>query len=133
MILYVDLEMMIKMKKYFKIFCLNADHYDCMVLCLSYESIFSYMDSLQKEISRSGISDGMILIDQLLISGNGNNRFLSMKFSNGTFDYTSAKNMDVEKKYHQITSIELKNNDKILENSILSDHQISLIKKGCTI
>lgn len=121
------------MNKFFKIYNLNADLYDCMVVCLTYESIFSYIDALQKAISDSGVKNGTVLIDQLLISGNGKNRFLTIKYSNGSFDYTSAKNTEANIKYHQITSYELKNDESLLENSILSNNQISLIKKGCVI
>ncbi len=121
------------MNKFFKIYNLNADLYDCMVICLTYESIFSYIDALQKAISDSGVKDGTVLIDQLLISGNGKNRFLTIKYSNGSFDYTSAQNIEANIKYHQITSYELKNDESLLENSILSNNQISLIKKGCVI
>ena len=121
------------MNKFFKIYNLNADLYDCMVICLTYESIFSYIDALQKAIFDSGVKDGTVLIDQLLISGNGKNRFLTIKYSNGLFDYTSAKNTEANIKYHQITSYELKNDESLLENSILSSRQISLIKKGCVI
>ncbi len=121
------------MNKFFKIYNLNADLYNCMVICLTYESIFSYIDALQKAISDSGVKDGTVLIDQLLISGNGKNRFLTIKYSNGSFDYTSAKNTEANIKYHQITSYELKNDESLLENSILSNNQISLIKKGCVI
>lgn len=121
------------MNKFFKIYNLNADLYDCMVICLTCESIFSYIDALQKAISNNGIKDGTILIDQLLISGNGKNRFLTIKYSNGSFDYTSAKNVEADFKYRQITSCELKNNESLLENSILSTEQISLIKKGRVI
>ena len=121
------------MNKFFKIYTLNADLYDCMVICLSYESIFSYIDALQKAISNNGVKDGTILIDQLLISGNGKNRFLTIKYSNGSFDLTSAQNIEADIKYRQITSCELKNNESLLENSILSNSQISLIKKGHVI
>lgn len=121
------------MNKFFKIYNLNADLYDCMVICLTYESIFSYIDALQKAIYDSGINNGTVLIDQLLISGNGKNRFLTINYSNGLFDYTSAKNIEASIKYHQITSYELKNDETILENSILSNKQIALIKKGCVI
>lgn len=121
------------MNKFFKIYTLNADLYDCMVICLTCESIFSYIDALQKAISDTGVKEGTILIDQLLISGNGENRFLTINYSNGLFDLTSAQNVEADIKYRQITSCELKNNELLLENSILTTEQISLIKKGCVI
>lgn len=133
MVQYINYEKMRVMNRYFKLYNLNADEYDCMVVCLTYESLFSYIDMLQKAICDSGVSEGIVLIDQLLISGNSKNRFLEMKYSNGIFDYTSAKNTEVNKKYHQLTSYELKNNESLLKNSILSKRQIALIKKGCII
>ena len=121
------------MSKYYKLYRLNTDNYDCLVICLSYESIFTYIDVLQKAILESGIKNGTILIDQLLISGNGKNRFLALNFTNGLFDYTTAKNTDADIKYHQITSFELKRDESILENSVLTEKQIAMIKKGCIL
>lgn len=125
--------MMKSMINYYKIYNLSSGSYDCFVICLSYESIFSYIDILQNELNSKGIHNGNILIDQLLIAGNGKNRFLSLKIKNGNFVYTSAKNVTVCHYYHQLTSSELKRNKTLLNNSILSLKQISMISRGCVI
>ena len=118
---------------YYKIYNISSSNYDCLVVCLSFESIFSYIDILQNELKNKGIQNGNVLIDQLLIAGNGKNRFLSLKIENSLFNYTSAKNVEVDHYYHKLTSSTLKTNKKLLENSILSPKQVSMISKGCVI
>lgn len=118
---------------YYKIYNLSSGSYDCFVVCLSYESIFSYIDILQKELNHKGILNGNILIDQLLIAGNDKNRFLSIDIENGNFVYTSSKNVEADHYYHQLTSSELKRNQTLLYHSILSPRQISMILRGCVI
>lgn len=121
------------MVNYYKIYYLSSGSYDCLVVCLSYESIFSYINMLQNELSSKGIYNGNILIDQLLITGNRINRFLSIKVEDGNFVYTSAQNVEADHYYHQLTSSELKRNKTLLNNSILSPKQISMLSRGCVI
>ncbi|WP_286934697.1 MULTISPECIES: type II toxin-antitoxin system RnlB family antitoxin [Aminobacterium] len=118
---------------YYKTYYLSSGVYDCLVVCLSYESIFTYIDALQDELNSKGIRKGKVLIDQLLISGNGKNRFLSINIDDGTFVLTSAQNVRADHFYHQLTSSELKRDKGLLDNSILSPKQISLILAGCVI
>jgi hypothetical protein len=128
--------MVIKVKaltNYYKMYILSSGNYACLVVCLSYESMFSYIEELQAELGAKGIKKGEILIDQLLISGNGKNRFLSIEVENGYFLYTTAKNVIVDQYYHQLTSSELMRNQVLLENSILTPKQISMISRGCAI
>lgn len=120
-------------KDYYNIYKSSLGSYDCFVICLSYESIYSYISTLQNELSNNIDHKGNVLIDQLLITGNKNNRFLSLTFNNGSFVFTSAKNVDAEYYYHQITSAVLKRDETLLNNSILSKKQISMILRGCVI
>jgi len=122
-----------KMTNYYKIYTLSSGSYSCLVVCLSYESIFSYINALQNDLKHKGIENANILIDQLLISGNGKNRFLSIMFENGAFVHASAKNVETDQYYHQLTSSELKRNRRLLENSILTPKQISMISRGCVV
>ena len=122
-----------EMTNYYKLYNLSSSNYACLVVCLSYESIFSYIEELQAELEAKDIQKGAVLIDQLLISGNGKNRFLSIELENGKFSYTTAKNVDVEQYYHQLTSSELMRNQALLKNSILTPRQISMISRGCAI
>ena len=121
------------MIEYYKIYYLSSGSYDCLIICLSYESIFNYIDDLQNDLCIKGIINGNILIDQLLISGNGKNRFLSIKIKNGFFDLTSANNVEADHYYHQLTSFELKRDKALLDHSILSSKQIAMILGGCII
>jgi len=121
------------MTKQYKIHSLSTDSYNYLIICLSYESIFSYIDQLVQELKNRGCNDCSILIDQLLISGNGRNRFLSLELSDGNLNFNSAKNVDAAQYYHQLTSNELRIDPKILDHSILTKRQISLISRGCTI
>lgn len=118
---------------YYKTYYFSSGNYDCLVVCLSYVSIFNYIKELQHELNKKNVKNGKILFDQLLITGNKNNRFLSIDFKDGLFIMSSAKNINAEQKYHQLTSAELRNNISQLKNSILSKRQISMIKKGCIL
>lgn len=121
------------MTNYYKILYLTAGTYNCLVVCLSYKSIFNYFDNLQNELKSNGIFDANILIDQLLISGNNNNRFLSILLSKGEFVYTSAKNVKPGFYYNQLTSNVFTCDQMILQNSILTNKEVSSISKGNTI
>jgi hypothetical protein len=92
-----------------------------------------YLEVLQTELQSKGILDGDILIDQLMITGNNKNRFLSLRMSDGIIDLSSARNVNVEQLYHQLTSSELRENAPLLKNSVLSSKQISMILGGCVV
>jgi len=64
--------------KLYKIFFLSTEACKCFVVCLSYESLFEYLNELQGVIASNDILDGKMLVDQLLVSGNAANRFLSI-------------------------------------------------------
>jgi len=88
---------------------------------------------LQDTIKSNSINSGRILIDQLMIAGNKQNRFLSMDIEDGQFDFNSAQNVDAPMYYHQLTSSELKRNKTMLNNSVLSPMQIDLLSQGCVV
>ena len=118
---------------YYKIYTLSSGKYDYLVICLSYESIFSYISALQNELRITGGENANVLIDQLLISGNGKNRFMSIVIENGDFVYASAENVEADQYYHQLTSSELMRNQELLNNSVLTPKQISMISRGCVV
>lgn len=74
------------------IFDTNVDDYDRCVLCLSFESLLSYIKEIEAELAEE-MMEGKILIDQLLVTGNGANRFVSCVFSNGRLDFKTAQNV----------------------------------------
>ena len=71
---------------------INQDGYDRFLLCLSFDGLATCLNSIEASLELAHTS-GKILIDQLLITGNNDNRFLSCDFSNGRLDFKTAKNI----------------------------------------
>ena len=122
---------------YYKIYHLSSGDYIFFIICLSYESLTTYINELQCKINdteiKNGQVSGQVLIDQLMISNNGKNRFLSLNFKEGQFDFSSAQNVNADYCYRYLTSFELKKNVAMLKNSILSSEQIAMIEDGFVI
>ena len=65
----------------------NIKHTDYSIfICLKYQSIYDYLPIIQKNIS-----NGLVLIDCLLITGDNENRFIKLSISNGIIDMNSFK------------------------------------------
>lgn len=75
-----------------------------------------------------------VLFDQLLQTGNSENRYLKMKIVNGCFDYESAINVDaglIEDDIKAYVCDYLRRNEIILKHSILlSDQKESILRGG---
>lgn len=121
------------MNNNFKIFYLSSGQFSCQVLCLSYESIYSYINNIQTELKNRNIFNANILIDQLLITGNSQNRFLSIKFIDGNFCFNDAFNVVPEVIHRQFTASFLRQQQNLLKSSILTEREISILKKGCIL
>lgn len=108
---------------------LNNKEYDIFLLCLTFESILSYIKHIEHEqlILKS---KGILLVDQLLVTGNGKNRFLSCLFDHGRIDLSTVKTICPQEYYRRISIDLLKKNIELLHNSILTDRQRESIKKG---
>ena len=83
------------------------------------------------------ISDGdCVIFDQLLQTGNAANRFLTLSFSNGEFDFGSAKNIDLNIVDSEIKTFAcdfLRENIHVLKYSILLSEQKDVILSGRNI
>lgn len=110
---------------------LNNDQYDYLLLCLTYESILNYLDQLENDQLIQN-SSGKLLIDQLLVTGNGKNRFIACDFKHGEIILSTAINVTPENKYKDLTIKLLQQNYELLKYSILSTHQRELILEGQT-
>jgi hypothetical protein len=119
-------------KDYKSYYVIHSKEYNYFIICLSYESILNYINDIEKEIGENK-DKKTILIDQLLVTGNGRNRFLSVDICDGKIDFTSAKNVDAKQYYHQLTCSELKRNKDILKYCILTDRQVNMILEGLVI
>lgn len=117
----------------FKMFYLTSGQFSCQILCLSYKSIYSYVDIMQAELKKQNIVNANILIDQLLITGNSKNRFLSIRINNGNICFNDATNITPDIIHRQFTSSFLQKQQNYLNSSILTRREISMLKKGCVL
>ena len=105
----------------------NVEGYDRLVLCLSFESLLSYINKIEDTLAQDK-KDKRILIDQLLITGNGTNRFMSCEFSKGKIDYKTAKSVNPDDYFRKETVYWLHDNYSYVENSILTEEQRNKIR-----
>ena len=103
--------------------------YDGFLLCLSSESLIDYFDRIEMEPLIS-CSKGTLLIDQLLITGNEPNRYISCSFIYGKINISSVKTVSPSDYYKKLTLDLLRSNYPLLHNSVLTDAQREKIEKG---
>lgn len=119
------------MKKYI-LEKINEDKYTYFIISLTYEGVLDCIEEIEEElIIERNIR--ILLIDQLLSTGNNKNRFISCEYQNGKIKLYTAKNVDCEEKIRKISSQILKNRNEIIENSILTKYQKQSIKEGKAI
>lgn len=111
---------------------LNNGRYNAFLLCLTFESILNYLESIEKELIIQQ-NHGNILIDQLLVTGTGPNRFLSCFFNHGNLDISSAHTVTPGTHYRELSLRLLQRNYSLLKNSILTNQQRDNIKRGIPI
>jgi len=106
---------------------LDIDQY--YLICMDYNSVLNYLDEIENEpLIRS--NTGNLIIDQLLVTGNGKNRFLACMFSHGEIKLNTAKNVNVTDAFKRISSELFNQNLDALKYSILTDTQLDLIRQG---
>lgn len=105
----------------------DVEEYDRLVLCLSFESILTYIKQIEHTLAKDDVNK-KILLDQLLITGNGTNRFMSFRFENGILDTKTARVVNPTEYYRMETVKWLHNNYHYVENSILTVEQKQKIK-----
>lgn len=107
---------------------IDINGYDRYLLCLTFESIMNYLSEIESSPSIMNCS-GKLLIDQLLVTGNGDNRFISCNFKNGKLDMDTAHSVKPDDCFRTITIEWLHNNYAYVENSILTEYQRQCIKE----
>lgn len=107
----------------------NQEGFDRFLLCLSFESLFNYLSSIEASPQMIHAS-GRILIDQLLITGDGDNRFISCYFTDGRLDFETAHIVKPTVFFRKETVAWLHNNYCYVENSILSESLRQKIRDG---
>lgn len=100
----------------------NRAEYDRLVLCLSSESLLSYINEIEDALALDK-KEERILIDQLLITGNGSNRFLGCEFAYGKLNFATARIVVPDEYYRKEAISWLHDHSSYVENSILTDEQ----------
>ncbi len=105
----------------------HSDGYDRLVLCLTSESLTTYRSNLETALAQE-IETGKILIDQLMVTGNGPNRYISCEFSDGRLDFKTAQIANPAESFREETVKRLHDNHLYIENSILTEEQRQKVK-----
>lgn len=112
----------------FVIHKVKTSGYDRFLLCLTFESIATYK-TLVESSSLITNQTGKILIDQLLVTGNGQNRFICCDYVNGILDFTTAQVVKPDDYYKKITVKWLNSHYAYVEHSILTEAQRHYIRE----
>jgi len=103
-----------------------------LFLCLSHENVFSFFDEVQHEpVVQNG--KGYILLDQLLVTGNGENRFVSIPYDHGEIHFSRAHNASVDPSIRKLSVELLRDHVESLHNTILTDLQQEMVLKRIVI
>ena len=105
-----------------------------VIFSISTDSPLFLLDEIIKNIN---LENGQkVLFDQLLQTGDSNNRFLSLKFANGKFDLSSIQHIDkeqIDETLYKFISDFLRNEQRLLRYSILLEEQKNFILSGGNI
>lgn len=108
---------------------IDKEGYDRFLLWLSFESFIDHLSSIEKSPNMFNVS-GKILIDQLFLTGNSDNRFISCDFKDGKLDLKTARVVYPVDFFRKETVDWLHNNYSYVENSILTEVQRKKIKES---
>lgn len=105
-----------------------------MVVIHTCESPFDYLQEIADDLRKIGYS-GTVVFDELLHSGNNDERFINSIFENGefmekSFQFLVVKKQDTLRRY---LCDYLQNEQEYLQTSGLTTAQIKLIEKRCII
>lgn len=105
----------------------SGEGYGRLILCLSFESLLTYINNIEHVLVQDGVNE-KVLIDQLLITGDGANRFMSSDFTQGKLDFRTAQIVQPAEYFRRKTNEWLHDNYSLVENSILTEQQRQKIK-----
>jgi hypothetical protein len=110
------------------------EEYSALIIQTSSEAPISLMDQIADELSIRQVK-GKILLDLLLHSGNGDERFLMAFFDGNKFDMNTLGFIKIGRnnESRKLTSDYFRRNPQVAEYSILNNFQKKLIFKGCYI
>ena len=110
---------------------LNNSFAQYLIYSVSTESPLFALDEVANQISLN--NGDVVIFDQLLQTGNSDNRFLTLVYSNGTFDLSTIKhitNCEVNSEIRKMVAEYLRSNTLLLKYSILLSKQKECILNG---
>lgn len=107
----------------------NASGYDRYLLCLTFESIATYK-ALVESSPFIVNQTGKMLIDQLFVTGNSQNRFISCNYTKGLLDFSTAQIVHANDFFKTVTVKWLNKHYAYVNNSILTESQRKYIREG---
>lgn len=107
------------------------DKYDYLVFAHNHLDPIEYLHEIASYIKEDNCT---VIFDLLLKNGSRTDRFYSINYNNHRFDLTSLRHVaNVSEDIREYCTDYFRRHLKLLENSILSDPIIFLIKKGRSI
>ena len=118
----------------FDIVNLDNKEIKLLVIMKTSDSPFDFVNELQEQLRTLDFS-GLFVIDELLHSGNNDERFISGFFDGNSFDNSKFKFENIDKKsiIRSYMCNYLKSDLEVLNYSSLTDKQQKLISHGCVI
>lgn len=99
-----------------------------LITSLNYEGVLSYLLDIQSKLDKS--DSGKLIIDQIITTGLGKNRFIECKYFNGEIDIKTAKLIEVPQRIKKLSSKNLRECPDVILFSILTDQDKQKILKG---
>ena len=114
--------------KYISYKKLNKCGYDYLIVCLNYDSVLTHIKEIEHIIDKD--YEGKILVDQLLSSGNGINRFIECDYGKGKININTFKNAIVTDDMRKESEEIMKSHPLELLRSILPKSMKDKIIRG---
>lgn len=118
----------------FDIINLDDQNVKILVVMKTSDSPFDFVNEIQEQLKMMEFS-GLFVIDELLHSGNNDERFISGFFDGNSFDNSKFRfeNIDRQSVIRRYMCDYLKSDLEVLNYSGLTDKQQKLISHGCVI
>lgn len=118
----------------FELIKTDCEKYKMIILMKTYEAPFQYLNEISEALKKINYI-GTVLIDELMHSGNNNDRFIKGFFNGEQFDKKQFSFEPIERRSNirKYSCDFLRNELDIADYSILNSNQRKLISKGIYI
>ena len=110
-------------------FMVHADKELCFAVCRGPEAFFSHLSELI-EISRAMKSANRLVIDQILVTGDCEQRFVEAPLCDGGFTVCELTSIPGTRSLRELASIVFRENTCWEASSILTTEQLARIQQG---